>query len=334
MKRNRSLDVLRGVAMVAIVVSHCYSILSINNTYILSLFSDLGRWGILCFLLVSGFFLERDKNHASLIKATLNVIKKIRKFYFLHIITMCIMILIYCWESRMEQLGLKIVSNIFLLQSFVPVGGTEIAYSLNTPVWYLSMMIFCWLLVPFMQNICCKIKWEILSIITYVLIGVILLLIYNFLQNSDVNVLRYYMYVNPIINCGFLFFGMISIRMLGKRLDQTRLSWMCWAVLTLFIYLNKDLFPVDWRVYWMLLPTSILIASLSTHILLKENVLIKGLALIGQNSIIVLLIHWPICYILRQRYRGQGVVCFLLTLLSVCVCFYIVLGIRNIRKSR
>lgn len=127
-----SLQALRGIAFLGVFGCHVG-------------FIDLGAWGVSVFFILSGFVMYYKYNDKELkcgiLKNLLFSIRKIRKLYFLHIITMIFALLIDKFSIR------EIVLNILLVQTWVP--DTRVAFSLNSVAWYLSVSFFLYFLFPY-----------------------------------------------------------------------------------------------------------------------------------------------------------------------------------------
>ena len=134
----KSLQILRAMAFLGILTYHCEA-------------TNLGAWGVSVFLIMSGFLMVYNHIHSAIPCGMQNQAsyarKKLRKLYPLHIL-MLIMILILLRNTLFHNLsiksslttGLKIVSNVFLLQSWIP--NSKYYYAMNGVSWYLSVMAF------------------------------------------------------------------------------------------------------------------------------------------------------------------------------------------------
>ena len=127
-KKIQALQGVRGLACIMVFLSHSYDNFQLQNVYLVSLFADFGRLGVLLFFVLSGF-LEGMKS--STVKPNLRyaidfVYRKIRK--------------VYLWYLLAE-----IAMFILLFKSYVLVeyaGGTGKTCSKNFAT-YFNVAKFC-----------------------------------------------------------------------------------------------------------------------------------------------------------------------------------------------
>ena len=106
---------------------------------------------------MSGFLMEvnaKDRD-GSLIRQCVDCArKKLRKFYWLHILTMILalvpILLKWIIQVPTQQMVLetvkKIAANVFLVQSWIP--DSSYYFSMNAVTWYLSTSMVMYLLFP------------------------------------------------------------------------------------------------------------------------------------------------------------------------------------------
>ena len=305
--------------MILIVISHCYTILPISNSYISSLFDDTGRLGVLFFILISGYF-SGKKDIISFKENIQNIFKKLLNFYPFYIVTVIIMSILVYNVSNFRYLIYQFIANIFLIQSFLPYpGGTFFPYSLNTPAWYLSMLLFLWLMDPLLRKIKEKYQLHINKLILIIFFTLFILLIFFDKRCESVSIQRYFMYINPIINVLIYFLGMLCIDKLNNYSISIQISLM----ILVCTYLLKNNVPVDWRVFMLIFPTLLLISSLVTSIQFDTSIFNRNIIDIGKNSLIMLLTHFPICYVMRLKYPNSNILYFLLTMFLIYMTYYI-----------
>lgn len=145
---NNTLQGLRGVAILLIVLSHCNYIL---NEFGNNIFGAAGGIGVQLFIILSGYLMMLNFNKSNkILSFSLNIKKKLKKFYPLHLITLIIAIP-FLYKSflncNFEKAIEKIALNLLLLQSYIP--DMDIYFSLNATSWYLSTAFFFIILTPF-----------------------------------------------------------------------------------------------------------------------------------------------------------------------------------------
>lgn len=140
-----SLQGIRAVAFLGVFLFHCGII-------------ETGPWAVSVFLMLSGFLMTYnyyDKCNCNLNFRTsaLFSLRKIKKLYPLHI-TMMIMALLPILKEifsnfQFDMLALssaQVFANIFLIQAWIP--SNLFWYSLNGVAWYLSVLVFVYMMFP------------------------------------------------------------------------------------------------------------------------------------------------------------------------------------------
>lgn len=146
MKNNRikSLESLRALACVAIMISHA----GIENVA-----EWAGAWGVSIFFVLMGFvsMLKKteDINHLTIKDGFLNMKKKISKVYPVHIFTMFTMVIFsFTGTFRIPfiRIARQLVMNILLIQEWLPF----VERSINRTSWYLCTAVLFYLLEPWL----------------------------------------------------------------------------------------------------------------------------------------------------------------------------------------
>lgn len=209
MKRFNSFQGLRVIAFLLVFFSHCNGFLPIPS-------GGHGAIGVEIFFVMSGFLMEvnaKDRD-GSLIRQCVDCAgKKLRKFYWLHILTMLLALVptILGWILQLPDLRTvlevcsKIAANLFLIQSWVP--DSAYYFSLNGVTWYLSTSMFMYLLFPLLHRWISKLKmgsWKYGAI----------LLIYAFQLVLAVRMngnpyLHAVIYIHPTVRCIDFIAGML-----------------------------------------------------------------------------------------------------------------------------
>lgn len=248
-----SLQALRAIAFIGIFLGHAGS--SIHWSAL----------GVSIFLVMSGFLMEytySNRDISTSVKENIKFsLKKIKKLYPLHILTMiCAVILIviiaiytnsFTKRLVISTLG-KILLNVTLLQTWIP--NSNINTSLNGVAWYLSVTMFLYFVYPYIRKwIKNKSKKFLGSSCMLILIFEILSCIpwIYFLGNNNLAYI-WFMYCFPIFRLGEFFIGCC----MGKFYIQNENK----------ITSNKSLFEGTIVEFMVLLLTILVIKSnTSTH---------------------------------------------------------------------
>ena len=214
-----SLQALRAWAFLGIFFLHA------------GFFIDWAELGVSTFFVMSGFLMEyRYDNTDFAVSFRDNLsfsLKKIRKLYPLHIITMLLALLIVIISTlstgvnfgAIMDIGFKTALNVTLMQTWVPF--SYINTSLNGVAWYLSVTMFLYFMYP-----CIKRIIEHTPIFRlYVICGVILLaeviscIPFIILVGNDSPTYIWFMYTFPVFRLGDFFIGCVLKRIFceGKK---------------------------------------------------------------------------------------------------------------------
>ena len=142
-----SLQGLRAVAFLSVVLSHCGA-------------PWLGPWAITVFVALSGFLMtcnyyDRPRTAPGLRSAMVFSFQKIRKLYPLHLIMMAAALL-FVLKGLLAQpsargvlsCAAQLVISIFLLQTWIP--SSRFWFCLNGVAWYLSVQAFLYAIFPWL----------------------------------------------------------------------------------------------------------------------------------------------------------------------------------------
>lgn len=143
-----SLQGLRVIGMIFIFLSHCGVLINTRYEKIFYTFFYEGYCAVTFFFILSGFMtyksLSRKEINIKLKNSIKFTINKIKKFYPLHIIILLFILVInFKYGNNIKRIILSI-PNILLLQSFIPI--ESIYFGFNAVTWYLSSLMFCYLL--------------------------------------------------------------------------------------------------------------------------------------------------------------------------------------------
>ena len=140
-----SLQGLRAVAFLCVVISHCGA-------------PWLGPWAITVFVALSGFLItcnyyDRPRTAPGLRSVIAFSLQKIRKLYPLHLIMMAAALL-FVLKGLLAQpsargvlsCAAQLAVSIFLLQTWIP--SSRFWFCLNGVAWYLSVQAFLYAIFP------------------------------------------------------------------------------------------------------------------------------------------------------------------------------------------
>lgn len=135
--------------------------------------------------------------------------KRFRTFYPLELINL-ILYIFFIKNIKLNQLNLTdievIIANILMIKSWSSY--KFVFFSFNGVSWFLSSLLFCYFMVPFLL---CGIETLKKSIILFNLIAIIRIGIQEFINHKTFNIFNINLHVNPIIRCLEFYLGMLMI---------------------------------------------------------------------------------------------------------------------------
>ena len=153
----KSIQGLRGYAIIFVFLSHC------NQS-----FSCFGALGVSIFIMLSGYLSMRKYSVKDSLELFRLLKKRLKKFYPLHLITLLLAIP-FTWGDLLGAEAAKhwavLALNALLLQSWIPIRNVYFSY--NAVSWYLSITIFFTLITPLMIKFIQRLK----GITLYILFG-------------------------------------------------------------------------------------------------------------------------------------------------------------------
>lgn len=153
------------------------------------------------------YYKKNRINHTSLSNNIKFAFGKIGKeLYLLHILTtIANSVFLFVGQAKNSLLVniLRIIANIFLVQEWIPISSR----SINATSWYLSTMLFCWFVFPYILNLFEKKinnrnakYWMIILFAIQIIIGFIMSLFNNsFIEPNDFS--YWIIYRFPITRC-------------------------------------------------------------------------------------------------------------------------------------
>lgn len=291
----KSLNSVRFFFIFFIFLFHC-RFLPVNY------FDHAGSAGVTFFFVISGFILSHNYKKTVLtnrFSKTNFLIKRFIRLYPIHLLTLLIyLILLFALDQSIWQyLGLKwiikLILNIFLLQSYIPI---ETVFFSFTGMWFLSTLIFSYSIFYYLAIL-------IITYRSYCFLFLLIIPILMFLLPTEHSIAIFY--TNPIIRSFDFFAGMIGyeiyVRIQNKKFSiatTTCLEFFCIALwggvynITLFI----DLAPYQYSVlFWIPSICLIVVLSLSNGIF-SRLLSWKGMISLGNLSFGFFVFHPTIIY--------------------------------------
>ncbi|MBP3756427.1 MAG: acyltransferase [Prevotella sp.] len=203
-----------------------------------------GDCGVAFFFLLSGFTLslgygESLCNGSFRYKAFL--CRRLRKIYPLHLL--CLLFFLLVSGSPING---RVVLNALLLQSWIP--DANYYFSCNSVSWFLSTLLFCYLLFPLAWRYASK---KELAVVLVAYVVVCCMVPYN-----QVNAI---LYVHPLVRFVDFYMGIVLYRLYSRYAATTVLpSWVEWALvflllLSLAVYSVFDAKFRNAPMYWLVL---------------------------------------------------------------------------------
>ena len=294
-----TLQSLRFIFMMMIFMSH-FAYRDIRA------FDAGGDCGVAFFFMLSGFVCSLGYG-CRLREGTFNygsfIWKRFRKLYPLHLLCL----LFYLVVSH-SPLDLKVLLNILLLQSWVP--DADWYFSCNSVSWFLSSLLFCYLVFP----------WAYRHLSKYLTLAIFIayIVVYWLTPYDRVNAV---LYVFPAVRFVDFYIGMLLSRLYEEKGKLPFSGWiepLLVAVLlvTLFVYPFTDAKLRNAPLYWLVLIPLILFFAQEKGIvsrLLKT----KSMLFLGSLTMPLFLTHQMLIGILLRRLPEMPS----LLMLTCCIFF-------------
>jgi len=204
-----------------------------------------GDCGVAFFFILSGFNIscgygERLLNHE--VPFRTYFLKRIIKLYPLHLLCLLAFLTI-CILRQKDFDVLPILLNVLLLQSWIPL--SEYYFSANGVSWFLSDIVFCYLLFPFLYAIVSRSSWKKL---TYSCMAItIIYAFFTYLIPSDKA--RAFVYIFPLTRTLDFSLGVITFKIyqqlrtikLSGSTTLIQLSPFVLLILNWFLYQQVDI---------------------------------------------------------------------------------------------
>lgn len=208
-----SIQSLRGIFVLMIFLSH------------VGICDFGGDGGVSFFLVLSGFVLcdgyqQRLRQHVITYKSFIR--RRIAKIYPLHLLCFVCAFFLPWIHDHNPAIWL---SNLLLLQSWSP--APEVHFSANSVSWFLSVMIFCYLLFPLIMRLIDR-SQRYFFLAASMLLAVYFVVI-QFVPDALFNGL---IYINPLFRLPDFILGVIIWQLIGRSLktDSPRVPKFSFAV--------------------------------------------------------------------------------------------------------
>lgn len=310
------IQVLRAFAILIIFLSHC-SLLT--NAIGNNAFNYLGAFGVTIFIMISGYLaINSDFSKINSFKSYLKyVVKKIMKFYPLHIITLLIVLplCISTFKENVTSSVFQTVANVFLIHAFIPSSNYYFAF--NAVSWYLSLNLFFILIAPFINKLFVNAKLSV-SIVTTVLFFAIEITLFFVFQNFERA--HWILYICPFTRTLDYLIG-ANMFIIGKEINnKTNMTKKCLfcsfivaglacMVAQVLVSWNYDS-PMFLAAVWVVPSIMLLLSSVLDiqGFILKELLENKTFITLGNISLYVFLTHQVIIRYLEVIFRRANLI--------------------------
>jgi peptidoglycan/LPS O-acetylase OafA/YrhL len=235
------------------------------------------------------------------------ICKRLKKLYPLHLLCLLFFLLV-----SQTTLDMKVMTNALLLQSWVP--DPEWYFSCNKVSWFLSSLLFCYVVFPFVYR----------HLSRYLTLAVLLAYaaICWLIPYDQVNAV---LYVFPLVRFVDFYLGMLLCRLYERKPGMDVRSWMevllvvlLFVALTVYPFMDAKLrnAPLFWLV---LLPLILVFAQESGVVsrLLKS----RPMFFLGSLTMPLFLTHQMLIGILLHRLPEMP------AMLMLAVCIFVILMI-------
>ena len=215
----KSYQGIRVIAMMMIFFYHCVGLMNEGvSILIYRYFFYDGQFVVILFFILSGILtylsIEKHTEEYKLKYSFCFAVKKIARMYPVYIITL---IFIIAFNVNLLKNFGRLIISIFLIQSYIP--NSEIYFSFNGGAWYLSSLLFSFLLAITFYKIINKLrlKQSISYMIIIYLIQVLLVIVFMKFKIS-----HWLIYINPFMRSFQFFMGMLLVKIIkGNKICIT-----------------------------------------------------------------------------------------------------------------
>ena len=233
--------------------------------------------------------------------------KRLKKLYPLHLLCLLFFLLV-----SQTAIDLKELVNALLLQSWVP--DPEWYFSCNKVSWFLSSLLFCYVVFPFFYR---HLSRYLALAVLLAYAAVCWLIPYN-----QVNAV---LYVFPLVRFVDFYLGMLLCRFYERKAGMEACSWME-VLLIVFLFVTLAVYPfMDAKLrnaplFWLVLLPLILVFAQESGVvsrLLKS----RPMLFLGSLTMPLFLTHQMLIGILLHRLPEMP------AMLMLTVCIFVILMI-------
>lgn len=274
-----SLQSLRGIFAIVIFLHH------------LAEFHAGGDCGVSFFIILSGFVLcggYQDKLDGRQVSVHEFMNKRLSKIYPLHVLCLAGAIILQRGAASLPVIGIWI-GNLFLLQSWIPL--SEVYFSGNGVSWYLSTLMLCYAMFPFIVRKISKLRGS--NRLLYFILGAVCLY-FIVIQIIPENYKAGLIYVNPLFRLYDFCLGIL----LWELYDSLRKHRAIYGQILRMPKAAKTLVEVIavalMGIYVILYPFVPIEYSLASYWWLPTGCLIMTFALFDRsNGLLSRVLEWP-----------------------------------------
>lgn len=297
MMKNKSIQGLRGLFAIGVLLSHCYFLGDYGQSEIIfnSVLQKLANVGF--FFIVAGYFLARSSSVNLSLWHFLK--KKMTRVYPLHLLVLLALVGLAVLTDAFE-FNLTLPLNALLIQTWIP--SIESATSYNTVSWFLSSLMFCYIVGYLVVRFCrYSRRYIYIYILTLclVLYKVVISLVF---PTGDTG--YYWCYLSPIAGCADFLVG-VSVALLLKDKEMPNMLWLqCLSLLLLVAsFALKQYLPTNYCRGFFMLPANILtLVSFVTETRFSKCLFgNKFLVFLGDISFEIYLLHPLIIRLVGNR---------------------------------
>lgn len=305
-----AIDALKGIAFLGIFLLHVKATI------------EWAALGVCIFFVLSGFllYIRHKTDEDGFGQGILFALNHIKKVYPLHVVTMLFAVFLEGYNIRLaggsiRNLLVKIICNIFLIQSWIP--NVSVNTSLNGVAWFLSAIIFCYTIFSSLGR---KIKQYSSKCLCVCVIIILFLQIFSsfiiLTITENENVIRWFTYDAPFFRAGDFAIGAITgklvtereQKMKGQKIIIENILLVLLLIMTCAVVVWDTKYPHltmvskvlnNWTTIYIPLAAAWVVCFYKEVGCISKIKKCKVLIWIGENSMYLFLIH----YIVYLYYR-------------------------------